>query len=144
MSDSRSNSPIARISSLDHLVLTVKSIPATVDWYTRVLGMRHTAFSPPSSPSIVRHALAFGDQKINLHQSGQEFEPKAANVMPGSGDLCFLTKESVDEIIDRLRNANVEILEGNCVVERTGARGRLRSIYVRDPDENLIEISNMV
>ena len=131
--------PAVTVSSLDHLVLTVTSIPATIDFYTNIMGMKHTSFSPPQSPEAPRHALTFGAQKINLHQSGKEFEPKAGNVMPGSSDLCFLTEEPVDDVVKKLRDRRLEILEGGEVVKRTGARGQLRSVYVRDPDQNLIE-----
>ncbi|GAA84760.1 hypothetical protein AKAW_02874 [Aspergillus luchuensis IFO 4308] len=130
------------IKSLDHLVLTVRSIPVSVAFYTSHLGMKHEVFSSPSSPDIQRHALLFGSQKINLHESGKEFEPKAQNVMPGSADLCFLTDTKVDNVLKALEEAKIDVLEGNKVVERTGAVGKIRSVYVRDPDGNLIEISN--
>jgi catechol 2,3-dioxygenase-like lactoylglutathione lyase family enzyme len=122
--------------SLDHLVLTVKDIPATIKWYEEMLNMSHTSFT---SGGVERHALKFGDQKINLHQSGKEFEPKAQTVQPGSGDICFLVEDRVDDVLARLQSKSIQILEGETVVERTGARGRLRSVYVRDPDGNLIE-----
>ena len=130
--------PIARAGSLDHLVLTVKDIDATVKFYENVLGMQHTAFASPAAPDVKRHALKFGVQKINLHLSGREFEPKAETVQPGSGDLCFLVEDSVDEVFKRLQSAGIFVLEGG-VVERIGAQGKLRSVYVRDPDGNLIE-----
>lgn len=134
-----SMSPIARASSLDHLVLTVRDLDATVQFYEGVLGMQHSSFTSPKDPSITRHALKFGMQKINLHVSGHEFEPKAGNVQPGSGDLCFLVQDSVDDILVRLHEKGIHVLEGGHVVDRTGAQGRLRSVYVRDPDGNLIE-----
>ncbi|KAI9929856.1 hypothetical protein MW887_011662 [Aspergillus wentii] len=127
------------VKSLDHLVLTVRCIPTTVAFYTTRLGMRHEVFTSPSSPDIQRHALLFGQQKINLHQLGKEFEPKAKNVTPGSADLCFLTEERVESVLQALREADIEVLEGNKVVERTGAVGKIRSVYCRDPDDNLIE-----
>jgi len=127
--------------SLDHIVLTVKDITATIKWYEEMLNMSHTSFT---SGGVERHALKFGDQKINLHQSGKEFEPKAKTVQPGSGDLCFLVEEKVDDVLARLQDKNVDVLEGGKVVDRTGARGKLRSVYIRDPDGNLIELSNMV
>ncbi|PYH89321.1 glyoxalase domain-containing protein 5 [Aspergillus ellipticus CBS 707.79] len=130
------------IKSLDHLVLTVRSIPATVSFYTNHLGMRHEVFASPSSPDVQRHALLFGSQKINLHQSGKEFEPRAQSVMPGSADVCFLTDSPVEEVLRAFKEAKIEVLEGGNVVQRTGAVGRLRSVYVRDPDGNLIEVSN--
>ena len=125
--------------SLDHIVLTVKDLDAAVRFYEEVLGMKHSSFTSPSSPDVQRHALNFGSQKINLHVSGKEFEPKAATVQPGSADLCFLVEESVDEVVKRLVEKDVHLLEGGGVVERTGARGKLRSVYVRDPDGNLVE-----
>ncbi|OJI98234.1 hypothetical protein ASPVEDRAFT_79899 [Aspergillus versicolor CBS 583.65] len=127
------------IKSLDHLVLTVRSIPDTVTFYTTHLGMKHEVFASALNPTISRHALLFGSQKINLHESGKEFEPKAQNVQPGSGDLCFLSDESVERVLEYFNSANIEVLEGGKVVERTGARGKIRSVYVRDPDGNLIE-----
>ncbi|KAJ5093325.1 hypothetical protein N7456_009186 [Penicillium angulare] len=127
------------VKSLDHLVLTVRSIPETVAFYTTHLGMRHEVFASPASPTIQRHALIFGSQKINLHQSGKEFEPKAQNVMPGSGDLCFLTDDNVEKVLRAFQEAKIEVLEGAKVVDRTGAAGKIRSVYVRDPDGNLIE-----
>lgn len=131
-----SNSSIARTKSLDHLVLTVKDLDATVQFYESVLGMKHTSFA---SGGQERHALVFGAQKINLHVSGREFEPKAQNVQPGSGDLCFLVEDGVDDVARRLHEAGVEVLEGGGVVSRTGAKAKLRSVYIRDPDGNLVE-----
>ncbi len=90
--------PVATAKSLDHIVLTVKDLDATVKFYEDVLGMKHEAFSSPKAPDVQRHALLFGEQKINLHISGKEFEPKAQTVQPGSGDLCFLVNQSVDEV----------------------------------------------
>jgi len=132
------STPACTVSSIDHIVLTCRSIPDTVAFYER-LGMKHQAFTSPKDPSVTRHALTFGGQKINLHQSGKEFEPKAQNVMPGSADVCFLTEDSVDEVLKSLRGESIEVLEGGGVVERTGARSQLRSLYVRDPDLNLVE-----
>lgn len=129
-------SSIATASSLDHLVLTVKDLEATIKFYEKFLGMRHTSFT---SGGVQRHALAFGKQKINLHVSGKEFEPKAQNVQPGSGDLCFLIDEQVDHVVKQLHAEGLEVLEGGGVVNRTGARGKLRSVYIRDPDGNLVE-----
>lgn len=129
-------STIATAASLDHLVLTVKDIDATIKWYEKYLGMKHASFT---SGGVQRHALSFGQQKINLHLSGREFEPKAQNVRPGSADLCFLVEDKVDDVLKRLEADGIQILEGAQVVDRTGARGKLRSIYIRDPDGNLIE-----
>lgn len=130
---------VATVLSLDHLVLTVRDLEATVKFYEQVLGMKHSAFTSPSSPDVQRHALSFGPQKINLHVAGKEFEPKAERVVPGSADLCFLVQERVDEVVNRLGERGVRVLEDGGVVERTGARGKLRSVYLRDPDGNLIE-----
>ncbi len=120
------------IDRLDHLVLTVASIDATVAFYT-ALGMELITFGD-------RKALRFGDQKINLHQVGKEFEPKALRPTPGSGDLCFITKAPLAEVISHLNAGNYPIELGP--VARDGARGEMLSIYLRDPDHNLIEISN--
>lgn len=120
------------LEHLDHLVLTVANIDATVDFYTEVLGMDLIKVDG-------RKALAFGIQRLNLHQRGHEFEPKAAHPTPGSADLCFLTTTSLDTVIEYLVEQKVHIEAGP--VEREGAIGKLRSIYLRDPDRNLIEIS---
>ncbi|KFI26098.1 glyoxalase [Haematobacter missouriensis] len=122
-----------RIERLDHLVLTVASVEATVDFYTRVLGMEAVTFGAG------RRALAFGRQKINLHQRGKEIDPKARHPTPGSGDLCFISAEPLDEVIRHLARTGTPVEEGP--VERTGAEGPIRSVYLRDPDGNLIEIS---
>lgn len=133
--------PLAVVKSLDHFVLTCASIPATISWYSRHLGMKAETFTPPSDPTIQRHALRFGAQKINLHQQGKEFEPKAKTALPGTADVCFLVEEStvLQDVIQGFRKDGVEVLEGAKVVPRTGARGQLRSVYVRDPDGNLVE-----
>ena len=122
------------IQSLDHLVLTVADIDRTVAFYVAHLGMEEVRFGAG------RRALAFGSQKINLHGAGREFEPKAAQPSPGSGDLCFLTAEPVEAARARLLAAGVAVEDGP--VPRTGAAGPLRSLYLRDPDGNLIELSN--
>jgi catechol 2,3-dioxygenase-like lactoylglutathione lyase family enzyme len=121
------------IDHLDHLVLTVASIDATAAFYTSALGMELVTFND-------RKALRFGAEKINLHQAGNEFEPKAAHPTPGSGDLCFITKTSLEDVISHLTLNNFAIELGP--VDRTGAVGKMRSIYLRDPDANLVEISN--
>ena len=125
-----------RIRQLDHLVLTVKDIQASCDFYRTILGMEVVTFGDN------RKALRFGTQKINLHQAGQEFEPRAAAPTPGSADLCFLTETPLDDIILHLDNHGMKVLEGP--VQRTGATGPILSIYIRDPDDNLIEIANPV
>jgi catechol 2,3-dioxygenase-like lactoylglutathione lyase family enzyme len=123
------------VTSLDHLVLTVHDLQAAIDFYTRALGMREVTFAGG------RKALAFGSQKINLHLAGHEFEPKAERPTPGSGDLCFLTDTSIDQYAAHLASLGIKVIEGP--VARTGAVGQLLSIYVRDPDLNLIEIANL-
>jgi catechol 2,3-dioxygenase-like lactoylglutathione lyase family enzyme len=123
------------IDHLDHLVLTVADLAKTMDFYTKALGMQPVTFGD-------RKALKFGQQKINLHQRGQEFEPKAAHPMPGSGDLCFIAKEPLEEVLHHLAHLSIPIEEGP--VERTGAVGKMLWVYLRDPDDNLIEISNYV
>jgi catechol 2,3-dioxygenase-like lactoylglutathione lyase family enzyme len=122
-----------RIEVLDHLVLTVANIGRTRDFYEQVLGMEPVVFGEG------RHALAFGAQKINLHEAGQEFEPKASVLTTGSADLCFLTNASVAEVVEHLEANSVEIIEGP--VRRTGATGPIMSVYFRDPDGNLLEVS---
>jgi catechol 2,3-dioxygenase-like lactoylglutathione lyase family enzyme len=121
------------IEHLDHLVLTVVNVDATAAFYTSAFGMKLVSFDG-------RKALRFGKQKINLHQAGNEFEPKAAHPTPGSGDLCFITKTSLEDVISHLESKNFAIELGP--VDRTGAVGKMRSIYLRDPDANLVEISN--
>lgn len=123
-----------RIDRLDHLVLTVHDLDATVAFYTKVLGMEAVTFRGG------RRALTFGHSKINLHEAGREFEPKAARPTPGSADLCLIVDEPVDRIITELASHGVPLEEGP--VDRTGATGPLLSVYVRDPDDNLIELSN--
>jgi catechol 2,3-dioxygenase-like lactoylglutathione lyase family enzyme len=121
-----------RIASLDHLVLTVADIGTTVAFYER-LGMRAETFGQG------RIALRFGSQKINLHQAGSEFQPHALRPVPGSGDLCFLVEGALGELAQVLADAGVAVELGP--VERAGAEGQLESLYVRDPDGNLIELS---
>lgn len=127
-----------RIASLDHLVLTVRDIPASCAFYREVLGMDVVTFRPVDGAE--RTALAFGCQKINLHQAGAEFEPKADKPRPGSADLCFLSETPVAEWVAHFGAQGVEVIEGP--VTRTGATGAILSVYIRDPDGNLIEISN--
>lgn len=125
-----------KIKSIDHIVLTVKDITKTVEFYTAVLGMEKEVFKGN------RVALKFGHQKINLHELGNEFEPKAMNVKEGSGDLCFITQTCIVEFKTHIENLGVKIIEGP--VKRTGAVGEINSIYLRDCDGNLIEISNYI
>ena len=124
------------IDTLDHLVLTVKDILATVFFYTRVLGMEEIVSDDG------RVALSFGRQKIKLHLAGEEIAPHAGHPQPGSADLCFLTATPLDEAARHLRNLGVEIVEGP--VRRSGAAGSLQSIYFRDPDNNLLELANLL
>jgi catechol 2,3-dioxygenase-like lactoylglutathione lyase family enzyme len=126
------------IDHLDHLVLTTSRETACVDFYTRVLGMQLDTFVG-GTPPVERRALKFGHQKINLHVQGAEFEPKAHLPVPGALDLCFIASIPLDAVIARLREHAWPIVEGP--VFRTGATGKIRSVYVRDPDLNLIEIS---
>ncbi len=122
------------IDRLDHLVLTVASIEATVAFYERALGMTAETFGAG------RTALKYGRQKINLHQAGKEFEPKALKPTPGSGDLCFIATTRLADVVVHLKAMGVAIEEGP--IARTGATGPILSVYIRDPDRNLIEISN--
>ena len=127
-----------KLHSLDHLVLTVADIAATVEFYKGVLGMGAEQFTPADGST--RTALKFGSQKINLHQAGAEFDPKARHAQPGSADLCFLTDRPLIQWQAHLTAQGVQIEEGP--VQRTGATGPILSIYIRDPDGNLLEISN--
>jgi catechol 2,3-dioxygenase-like lactoylglutathione lyase family enzyme len=122
------------IDHIDHIVLTVRDIEATCVFYQRVLGMEILRFEGG------RRALAFGNQKFNLHQAGREFEPKADRPTPGSADFCLITATPIAEVVAHLNSCNVPVLEGP--VQRTGATGLLLSVYFRDPDLNLIEVSN--
>jgi len=123
-----------KIDSLDHLVLTVRDIDTTVSFYTTVLGMDAITFGDG------RKALSFGAQKINLHQHGREFEPKAQQPTPGTADLCLLTSIPLTEVLSHLAACDVAVIDGP--VQRTGATGPILSVYFRDPDMNLIEVSN--
>ncbi|MEO0357838.1 MAG: VOC family protein [Pseudomonadota bacterium] len=125
------------VIALDHLVLTVANVDQTAAFYTQVLGMTVQVFHPADGST--RTALKFGDQKINLHQAGAEFEPKALTPTPGSADLCFLSKTPLDEWTVHFETHGIKIEQGP--VARTGATGPIISLYVRDPDQNLIEVS---
>lgn len=122
------------IDRIDHVVLTASNVDATCEFYRRVLGMNVVTFEGG------RRALAFGRQKINLHQAGHEFEPKAAAPAPGCLDICFITTTPVAEVVAHLTREGVAILESP--VERTGAQGPLLSVYFLDPDGNLVEVAN--
>ncbi|BCG56585.1 VOC family protein [Paenibacillus sp. URB8-2] len=124
------------IDRLDHLVLTVRDIQKTITFYENVLGMKVVSFGSG------RHALHFGRQKINLHELGKEFEPKAQNPTPGSADLRFITLTPLAVVISHFETCRVPLEEGP--VKRTGAQGPIESVYIRDPDRNLIEISNEI
>ena len=125
-----------KINQIDHLVLTVADIHRTCDFYREVLGMEVVHFGTG------RVALSFGQQKINLHQAGKEFEPKALHPTPGAIDLCLLTNAEITEVVEHLASFGVCVLEGP--VQRTGAQGPILSVYCRDPDHNLIEISKQL
>jgi catechol 2,3-dioxygenase-like lactoylglutathione lyase family enzyme len=120
------------IARIDHIVLTVASVEAACAWYARVLGMQVRPFG-------ARKALHFGQQKINLHEVGREIEPKGLNVGPGTGDICLITTTPIASVIAHLQACGVPIVQGP--VLRTGALGPIESVYVRDPDGNLIEIA---
>jgi len=125
-----------KIESLDHLVLTVKDISVTCQFYTSILGMTSLDFKPG------RTALHFGSQKINLHQLDRPVDANVKHAAPGSADLCFLTKTPIDRVVSTLQTLGVKIIEGPG--DRTGAQGPIRSIYFYDPDENLIEVANQL
>lgn len=122
------------ISRIDHVVLTAHDMPATIRFYVEVLGMTLETFAND------RKALKFGSQKINLHEYGNEYEPRAHLAVPGSQDWCFIIDEPMEDLIKRLNRFNIQIIEGPG--PRTGAVGTIRSIYVRDPDLNLIELAH--
>ncbi len=125
-----------QISRIDHIVLTVADIDATCEFYSRALNMQVLTFGAG------RIALSFGQQKINLHQAGKEFEPKAMRPTPGSADICLITETPISQVMLHLQACGVDLLEGP--VRRTGATGPLLSVYCRDPDSNLIEVSNYI
>jgi catechol 2,3-dioxygenase-like lactoylglutathione lyase family enzyme len=123
-----------KVDRIDHFVLTVCDVEATCDFYSRVLGMEVEEFGGG------RRALKLGRQKINLHQAGAEFEPKAEKPTPGSGDFCLIIDIPLERVVEHLGSCGVDIIEG--AISRTGATGRLESVYFRDPDGNLVEVSN--
>ena len=122
------------IDRIDHIVLTVFDLERTIDFYSRVLGMEPVTFAGG------RRGLAFGRQKLNLHQAGREFEPKALKPAPGAIDLCFISATPLAEVIETLKAHGVAIIDGP--VPKTGALGPMMSVYFRDPDGNLVEVSN--
>lgn len=123
-----------QIDRIDHFVLTVKDVTATCDFYERALGMVREQFGEG------RVALKFGTQKINLHEAGNELEPRALCPTPGGGDFCLITKTPIDDVVKHLQDLGVEI--ELMPSTRTGATGSITSIYFRDPDQNLVEVSN--
>ena len=129
------------IDHLDHLVLTTAHEEQCIHFYTRILGMKLESFIG-GTPLVERKAFKFGQQKINLHIKGKEFEPKADVPTPGSLDLCFIADRPLKEVIEQLKILNWPIIEGPVV--RTGATTKINSVYVRDPDQNLIEISELL
>ncbi|MFY9317037.1 MAG: VOC family protein [Burkholderiales bacterium] len=124
------------IDHIDHVVLTTRDLPSCLRFYSEVLGMKHETFQTPSETRI---ALKFGNQKINVHEWGREFTPRAHVAAPGTLDLCFIACVSLEDVVSKLKSANIPILEGP--VMKTGATSKIRSVYVRDPDLNLVEIS---
>ena len=122
------------IDRIDHIVLTVFDLERTIDFYRRVLGMEPVTFAGG------RRGLAFGRQKLNLHQAGREFEPKALKPAPGAIDLCFISTTPLEEVVAHLEAEGVHVIEGP--VAKTGALGPMQSVYFRDPDGNLVEVSN--
>ena len=126
------------IDHIDHIVLTTRDQEACIRFYTEVLGMKLERFRTPTEERL---ALKFGTQKINLHEWGREFSPRAHVAVPGSLDLCFIAAVPLERVIQKLKEMNVGIIEGP--VAKIGAVSRLRSVYVRDPDLNLVEISEL-
>jgi catechol 2,3-dioxygenase-like lactoylglutathione lyase family enzyme len=124
------------IERVDHIVLTTRDKDACIRFYRDVLGMELVKFKTPTEERL---ALRFGAQKINLHEWGREFTPRAHVAVPGALDLCFIAALPLDAVVEKLKKANVAIIEGP--VTKTGAQGPIRSVYVRDPDLNLVEIS---
>ncbi len=129
------------IDHLDHIVLTTAKEAECVDFYTRVMGMKLESFIG-GTPPVERKAFKFGNQKINLHIKGKEFEPKADLPTPGALDLCFIADRPLEQVIEKLKAEAWPIIEGP--VTRTGATKKINSVYVRDPDQNLIEISELI
>jgi len=124
------------IDHIDHVVLTTRDLAACLRFYVEVLGMKFEKFQTPTE---TRMALKFGNQKINVHEWGREFSPRAHVAAPGTLDLCLIASVSLEEVVEKLQHSNMKILEGP--VLKTGATSKIRSVYVRDPDLNLVEIS---
>ena len=124
------------IDHIDHVVLTTRDLPGCLRFYTEILGMKLEKFE---TPGATRLALKFGHQKINVHEWGKEYTPRAHVAAPGTLDLCFIASVPLEKVIEKLKASNVSILEGP--VMKTGATSKIRSVYVRDPDLNLVEIS---
>ena len=125
-----------RIKNLDHLVITASNLQAIIDFYTKVLGMEHVAFGDNL------HSVHFGDQKFNIHDASTNVSPKAKNIVPGSDDFCLISETSVSQVIQHLQDCGVTVEQGP--VTRSGAAGVLQSVYFRDPDGNLVEVSNVI
>ena len=126
------------IDHVDHIVLTTRDLPSCLRFYSEILGMKHETFQTPTETRI---ALKFGNQKINVHEWGREFTPRAHVAAPGTLDLCFIASVPLEKVMEKLRQENVKIIEGP--VMKTGATAKIRSVYVRDPDLNLVEISEL-
>lgn len=124
------------IDHIDHVVLTTRDLEACIRFYSRILGMKLEKFETPGAQRL---ALKFGNQKINIHEWGREFTPRAHVAAPGTLDLCFISAVALETVIEKLQKENIKIIEGP--VMKTGATGTIRSVYVRDPDLNLVEIS---
>jgi catechol 2,3-dioxygenase-like lactoylglutathione lyase family enzyme len=124
-----------RVASLDHLVLTVRDVAATIRFYEQ-LGFRAESFLGE------RRALRFGAQRLHLHEAGAELEPRATAAAPGTADLCFLVETPIDDVLAELKRAGIPVVEGPA--EKAGAAGKLHSVYIRDPDGNLVELSNVL
>jgi catechol 2,3-dioxygenase-like lactoylglutathione lyase family enzyme len=124
------------IDHIDHVVLTTRDLPSCLKFYSEILGMRLEKFQTPAETRI---ALKFGNQKINIHEWGREFTPRAHVAAPGTLDLCFIASVPLEKVIEKLNQSDIKIIEGPVI--KTGAVHKLRSVYVRDPDLNLVEIS---
>lgn len=134
--------PWAIVKVIDHLVLNCNNVPITTEWYAKYLGMKIETFTSPSDTySMPRTALKFGTHKSNLHQQGKKFEPKASSSLPGTACICFIVWDGfkLQRLIKRFSNNSIRVLEGDKILNRAGALRKVRSIYVRDPDGNLIE-----